>query len=70
MKFNRNLNGRQLTRNWPAPTHNDLGTMRQHLNAIDLFLSDPTRIADRPAAWARSWRAMVTLPQKWSRATQ
>jgi hypothetical protein len=64
MKSKRNLNGRQLTRNSRVPNHNDLGTPRQHLAAIDLFHADPSRRIDADSAWSRAWRLAVTLRRR------
>lgn len=49
---------------WPAPTHNLLGTMRQAYDAIDLYLTDPTRRYDPVGAWSLAWHVAVVLPME------
>jgi hypothetical protein len=60
MKSKRNLNGRQLTWELQAPSHNDLGTPRQHFAAIDLYHADASRRFDAESAWSRAWHLAVT----------
>ena len=49
------LRPRQLIR----PHHSVCGTMRQQLDAIDIYLDDPTRHRDPAGAWQMARRLVM-----------
>ena len=49
-----------ITKREPRPGLNEPATWREQLEAIDLYLSDPTRKSDPDGAWLMSRR--LTMP--------
>jgi hypothetical protein len=50
------------------PAADQPGTLGQQLDAIGLYLADPTRRADPEGAWSLARRLAVVLPRSTSRS--